>query len=74
MTNSENKPSRRDSDTGKKIQCRLRVMEGKERIESTGDLTFGEIIGEKFSELMKDTHFHVQEAQQIIRRIKRNPH
>jgi len=49
-------------------------MKGKERIESTGELTFGEIIGEKFSELMKEAHFHVQEAQQIIRRIKRNPH
>lgn len=60
--------------TQEKIQCRVRVMKGKERIESTGELTFGEIIGEKFSELMKEAHFHVQEAQQIIRRIKRNPH
>ena len=45
--------------TQEKIQCRVRVMKGKERIESTGELIFGEIIGEKFSELMKEAHFHV---------------
>lgn len=37
MTNLENKPSRRDSGTGRKMQCRLKVMKGKERIEGSGD-------------------------------------
>lgn len=58
----------------KKMQCRLRVMKDKERIEGSVELTFVEVIGEKLSELMKDAHVHVQEAQQILRRIKRNPH
>lgn len=58
----------------KKMQCRLRVMKDKERIEGSVELTFVEVIGEKLSELMKDAHVRVQEAQQILRRIKRNPH